>query len=379
MLDLSVRRRQGTFQLDVTLAAGPGITALFGPSGSGKTSLINMVAGLSQPDHGRIVVDGRVLFDAEARIDVAPERRRLGYVFQEGRLFPHLSVKANLAFGWQRVPAEERSVRFDEVVEVLGIGHLLDRHPSGLSGGEKSRVAIGRALLASPRILLMDEPLASLDASRKAELLPFIGNLARQFAIPILYVSHAMDEVLGLADTLALMDAGRVVADGPVEDLFARPDLRGFSGYRDAGAVVRATISHHDDRFGITALSFSGGTLLVARVNLPAGSMVRLRIAARDVSLAIEPPRQVSIRNILPARVVSLALSSNHLIDVMLDCGGTTIWSQITSLAQSTLGLTPGLQVFALFKALTVAREDIADYRQRGVVTGINEEKRDSP
>lgn len=370
MLDLSVRRRQGTFQLDVTLAAGPGITALFGPSGSGKTSLINMVAGLSRPDHGRIVVDGRVLFDADARIDVPPEKRRLGYVFQEGRLFPHLSVKANLAFGWQRIAAEDRSVHFDDVVEVLGIGHLLNRHPAGLSGGEKSRVAIGRALLASPRILLMDEPLASLDAPRKAELLPFIVNLARQFTIPILYVSHAIDEVLRLADTLVLMDGGQVIANGPVEDLFSRPDLRGFSGYREAGAVVRATISHHDDRYGITALSFSGGTLLVARVNLPAGAAVRLRIPARDVSLAIAPPQQVSIRNILPVRVISLAPSSDHLIDVMLDCGGTVIWSQITSLAQSTLMLAAGMQVFALFKAVTIAREDIADYRQMGLVTG---------
>jgi len=367
MLDLSVRRRQGNFQLDVTLKAGPGITALFGPSGSGKTSLINMVAGLSRPDHGRIVVDDRVLFESQSGIDVPPEHRHLGYVFQEGRLFPHLSVKGNLTFGWQRMPAHQRSVQFADVVDVLGIGHLLKRHPAGLSGGEKSRVAIGRALLASPRILLMDEPLASLDAGRKAELLPFIVNLASQFAIPILYVSHAMDEVLGLADTLVLMENGRVIADGPVEEVVARPDLKDFSGHRDAGAVLRATVRHHDDDHGVTALGFSGGTLLVSRLDLGCGASVRLRIRSRDVSLALEPPRKLSIRNVLPVTVTSLSPSSNHMIDVKLDCGGTVLWSQITSLAQSHLGLTPGMQAYALLKAVTIAREDIADYRRAGI------------
>ena len=363
MLDLAVRRRQGNFQLDVTLKAGPGITALFGPSGSGKTSVINMVAGLARPDHGRIVVDDRVLFESQSGIDVPPEHRRLGYVFQEGRLFPHMSVKANLTFGWQRMPANQRSVRFADVVEVLGIGHLLKRYPAGLSGGEKSRVAIGRALLASPRILLMDEPLASLDAGRKAELLPFIVNLARQFAIPILYVSHAMDEVLRLADTLVLMENGRVVADGPVEELISRADLKDFSTDRDAGAVIRASVSRHDDEHGVTTLSFSGGTLLVSRLDLGPGASVRLRIRARDVSLALDPPRHLSIRNVLPVRVMAVAPTADHMVDVRLDCGGMVLRSTITSLAQSHLGLAPGMQAYALLKVVTIAREDIADYR----------------
>ncbi|MBX9634511.1 MAG: molybdenum ABC transporter ATP-binding protein, partial [Magnetospirillum sp.] len=254
MLDLSIRRQQGDFLVHVDLTAGAGVTALFGRSGSGKSSVINMVAGLYRPDAGRIKVDGKLLFDSDQGIDLAPERRRLGYVFQEARLFPHLSVSGNLTFGMNRVPAAERRIGFDDVVEVLGIGHLLDRRPAKLSGGEKQRVAIGRALLASPRILLMDEPLAALDSQRKAELLPFIGKLARQFTIPILYVSHSMDEVLRLSDTLVLMDAGRAAAVGPVEDLLSRTDLRPLTGRYEAGAVIRATVGGHDSTYGISRL-----------------------------------------------------------------------------------------------------------------------------
>ena len=302
MIELSLTRRQGAFRVAIELSAGQGVTALFGPSGSGKTSVINMVAGLARPDEGRIVVDGKVLFDAKAGIDLPPEARRLGYVFQEARLFPHLSVRANLTFGMNRLAVAERRVKFDDVVEVLGIGHLLDRRPAKLSGGEKQRVAIGRALLASPRILLMDEPLAALDTARKAEILPFIAGLSKRFAIPILYVSHSMDEVLRLADTLVLMDHGRAAAVGGVEELLARPDLRALTGRYEAGAVIRATVAGHDPSYGVTRLAFSGGTLLVATSDLPAGAEVRVRIHARDVAIAIEAPTRTSIRNMLPAR-----------------------------------------------------------------------------
>jgi molybdate transport system ATP-binding protein len=360
MLNLSIRRRQGDFELDVDLAAGPGVTALFGASGSGKTSVINMVAGLSRPDSGRIVVDGRVLFDTKAGIDLPPEKRRLGYVFQDARLFPHLSVRANLMFGKRLVPVAERKVALADVVEVLGIDHLLDRRPAGLSGGEKQRVAIGRALLASPRILLMDEPLAALDAGRKAEVLPFIARMAQRFAIPILYVSHAMDEVLRLADTLVLMENGRAAAFGPTEDLLSRADLRHLTGHGEAGAVVRAVVSHHDESHGITALSFAGGPLLVGRVDLPPGAAVRLRIHARDVAIATEAPRNISVRNVIPGRVISVTAAAGHAVDVMLECNGAVIWSQITALAQSHLHLAPGMPAFALLKAVTVTRGDIA-------------------
>lgn len=361
MLDLSVIRQQGSFRVDVTLKAGAGVTALFGPSGSGKTSVINMVAGLARPDQGRIAVDGRVLFDRAERIDVPPEHRRLGYVFQDGRLFPHLSVRANLNFGRDRVPEAERKVEFDAVVEVLGIEHLLDRRPALLSGGEKQRVAIGRALLASPRILLMDEPLAALDANRKAELLPFIGALSKRFRIPILYVSHSMDEVLSLADTLVLMDQGRMAAIGPTEDLLSRPELRALTGRWEAGSVIRATVEGHDSQNGMTLLRFAGGSLVMARNHLSLGSTVRLRVQASDVAIALDHPGRVSVRNVLPARVLSISHGEGGLVDVMLECGEIHLWAQISGAAQADLNLQPGMAVHAMVKALTIARGEVAE------------------
>jgi molybdate transport system ATP-binding protein len=361
MLDLDIRRRQGDFQVQVALRAGGGVTALFGRSGSGKSSVVNMVAGLARPDAGHIKVDGKVLFDSAAGIDLPPEKRRLGYVFQEARLFPHLSVRGNLTFGMNRLAPGDRRVGFDPVVEVLGIGHLLDRRPAKLSGGEKQRVAIGRAMLASPRILLMDEPLAALDNARKAELLPFIGRLSRQFAIPILYVSHAMEEVLRLADTLVLMDEGQAKAVGAVEELMSRPDLRPLTGRYEAGAVIRATVAGHDTTYGISRLAFSGGTLQVAKMALPVGAEVRLRIHARDVSIAIDAPTRISMRNVLPAAVKSVRPAEGWLVDVVLDCGGTDVWAQITASAQAHLDLRPGMRVHALIKAATIARGDVAE------------------
>ena len=361
MLELSVCRQQGAFKVDVALNAGAGVTALFGPSGSGKTSIINMVAGLSRPDSGRIVVDGKVLFDSTADIDIAPEKRRLGYVFQDGRLFPHLSVRSNLVFGRNRVPVAERRVDFDAVIDVLGIAHLLDRRPALLSGGEKQRVAIGRALLASPRILLMDEPLAALDANRKAEVLPFIGALSKRFHIPIVYVSHSMDEVLSLADTLVLMDQGRAAAAGATEEVLSRVELRVLTGRWDAGSVIRAMVEGHDKATGMTRLSFAGGTLAMARNHLAVGANVRLRIHASDIAIALDPPGRVSVRNILPARVRAVSAAEGHMFDVMLDCGGVDLWAQISGCAQADLALAPGMAVHAMIKALTIARGEVAE------------------
>lgn len=368
MLELAAQRKQGDFFLDVKMETGPGVTALFGPSGSGKTSVINLVAGLSRPDVGRIAVDGRVLFDSEKGINLAPEERRLGYVFQEGRLFPHLDVAANLRFGRNRIPKPERTIAFDDVVDVLGIGHLQDRRPAGLSGGEKQRVAIGRALLACPRILLMDEPLAALDAARKAELLPFIGGLSRRFSIPILYVSHAMDEVLRLADNLVLMDAGKVAATGSVEDVLSRTDLRRLTGHGEAGAVIKAEVMAHDDQFGMTELAFAGGKLLVGRIDLAPGASVRLRIHARDVVMAKVAPNYLSVRNVIPGSVASVTPADGNMVDILLDCNGALIWSRITALAQSQLRFEPGQSAFALLKAVTVAKEDIAGRQERGQI-----------
>jgi molybdate transport system ATP-binding protein len=217
MLDMQVRRQQGAFTVEATIKQTEmGITALFGSSGAGKTSIVNMLAGLRRPDTGHIVINSRCLFDSAKGIDLPVHRRRIGYVFQDGRLLPHLSVRANLNFGLRLTPAERRYISFDAVVDLLGIGHLLDRRPAKLSGGEKQRVAIGRALLTSPELLLMDEPLASLDSARKSEVLPFIRRLSREFRVPIIYVSHALEEILNIADHLVVMEGGRVIVSGSV-------------------------------------------------------------------------------------------------------------------------------------------------------------------
>ncbi|MBF0094737.1 MAG: molybdenum ABC transporter ATP-binding protein, partial [Alphaproteobacteria bacterium] len=342
-----------------------------------KPSPINLLAGLLRPDEGRIVVGGRTLFDSAAGIDLPPEHRRLGYVFQEGRLFPHLSVRANLEFGLRRVAGGGKGADFDEVVSVLALGALLGRRPATLSGGEKQRVAIGRALLAAPRILLMDEPLASLDAARKAEVLPFIADLARRVSIPILYVSHAMDEVLRLADTLALIDEGRVAAVGPVEDLLSRPELRPLTGRFEAGSVVRATVAAHDPLHGVTRLTFAGGTLVCALLDHGTGgpdigghgigTVVRVRVHARDIAIALDPPTRISVRNILPATVTHIAPAhgDGRTIDVLLDCGGCPLWAQITELAQADLGLAPGMPVHCLVKAVTISSPGDATGKSR--------------
>jgi len=236
-MKIGIKHQQGDFRLSVFFqGAESGVTALFGASGAGKTSVVNMVAGLQRPDAGRIAINGRCLFDSARRIDLPPEKRRIGYVFQDGRLLPHLSVHSNLVYGMRLTPAAQRFVRLDQVVDLLGIGHLLQRRPAKLSGGEKQRVAIGRALLTSPDLLLMDEPLASLDAARKAEVLPFIMRLGREFAIPVLYVSHALDEIQNLATHMIMMENGRVLAAGEPNALSSRPDLRSHFGRAECRA-----------------------------------------------------------------------------------------------------------------------------------------------
>jgi molybdate transport system ATP-binding protein len=239
VLDVTVKKLQETFLVDASFRTrGTGVTALHGRSGAGKTSVINMVAGLVRPDTGRIVVNGRTYFDSKNGIDIPPEKRRFGYIFQDGRLFSHLSVQSNLTYGMKLVPSSERFVAFDQVVEMLGIKHLLHRRPARLSGGEKQRVAIGRALLTSPHLMLMDEPLASLDGERKSEVLPFIARLPKEFSVPILYVSHSVEEILNLADNLVIMDSGRTIAMGEAQDLFDRFDLRSFAERCEMRAVV---------------------------------------------------------------------------------------------------------------------------------------------
>lgn len=361
MLDIALRKRHGNFQLDLAFQSdGAKVTALFGRSGSGKTSVIDMVAGLVRPDQGRVVVDGRVLFDSEKRIDLPPPRRRVGYVFQEGRLFPHYTVRGNLTYGMERTPSSERFVQFDQVIDVLGIGGLLDRRPGRLSGGEKQRVAIGRALLSSPRLLLMDEPLAALDGARKAELLPFIALLPGQFGVPILYVSHAVDEVLRLADHLLLMNGGKLEDSGTVEDVMSRSSFAEVSGGRDVASIITATVIGHDRPHGTTQLSFPGGVIQVPLLSAPAGRRLRVRIDAGDVMLSLTRPIGLSVQNIFPARVASVC-HENGLVDVGLDLG-CALHAHISEQACGDLGLDIGMPLYALVKTAAISRGDIAEH-----------------
>jgi molybdate transport system ATP-binding protein len=364
MIEVAVEKQLGNFQLRVHFdVPGAGIIALHGPSGSGKTTLVNAIAGLVTPDSGRIVIEGETLYSSAEGIDQPSRRRRVGYVFQEARLFPHFSVRGNLCYGRRR-NSSNSALNLDAVSQLLGLEQLLERRPDGLSGGEKQRVAIGRALLSGPRILLMDEPLASLDAARKAEIMPFIERLHDELKIPIVYVSHDMDENIRLADTLVLLEAGQVAAVGPIEELTSRLDLRALTGRYDAGAVIRGTVAGHDLNFGLSELAFPGGRLRVAKLSRPLGSPVRARISANDVALAAVRPVHVSIRNILPATVIELAPDQDNanVVDVRLRVGtldkGINLWSRITLRASRELNLTLGMPVFALVKAVALDRSN---------------------
>lgn len=356
-LEARFRLQQGEFRLDAELSVpARGVTALFGASGSGKTTLLRCIAGLDRAPEGYLSVDGELWQDESQGRFVPPHRRACGYVFQEASLFPHLSVRGNLEYGYRRVSAGARTVAFDETVRVLDLGPLLARGAHGLSGGERQRVAIGRAVLASPRILLMDEPIASLDSARKSEILYYIEQLRDQLRIPILYVSHAIEEVVRLADTLAVVSGGKLVASGAVADLAARLDLRPHLGRFEAGSVVEATVARHDLEFGLATLRFQGGELLAADVESLVGERVRVRVRARDVSLALSAPQDASFLNVLAGVVKEVRIGPGSGADVAVTVGGVTIVARITRKSVSSLALAPGKPVYALLKSIAIDR-----------------------
>jgi molybdate transport system ATP-binding protein len=358
-LQVDVERKLGAFRLRASFAAEVGVTALFGRSGAGKSSLVNVIAGLLKPDRGRVQVEGRVLFDRDRGIDVPTARRRIGYVFQEGRLFPHFSVRQNLLYGRFFNGANERYLQFDQVVELLGLAHLLERRPAALSGGEKQRVAIGRALLASPQVLLMDEPLASLDEHRKGEILQYIERLRDEVRIPIVYVSHAIEEVVRLADTMVLMSEGTVRAVGRPDEILGRLDLRPMTGKYEPGAVIETRVSAYDDTYDLTTLSFPGGELLVTNVTALIGEPVRVRVRARDVSLALAPPAGISILNVLHGRIAEISLGDGAVADLRIQVGATSVLARITRRSLDQLRLESGMEVYAMIKAISLDRHSV--------------------
>ncbi len=341
------------FALDASFAAPKaGVTALFGPSGCGKSTILAAVAGLLRPGEGRVAVGAEVLLDTARGVFLPPERRRCAVVFQDARLFPHLGVETNLRYGLRRAPAGAEGPGFEEVVALLGIGHLLARRPGGLSGGERQRVALGRALLARPRLLLMDEPLAALDAARRAEVLPFLARLRDVARLPILYVTHALDEVDALADHLVLLEAGRVIAAGPAEALSTRTDLPQLAGRRDAGVLIPCTVL--SSAGGLTTLGFDGGTLLTTSRPGPPGTRLRVRLRARDVAVAIEEPRGLSTQNILPVTLAAIAEAGEPgEVFLRLAAGPTALLARVTRDSVARLALRPGMPLWALVKAVT--------------------------
>jgi molybdate transport system ATP-binding protein len=355
MLSVEIECRVGGFRLAASFQAGEGVTALFGRSGAGKTSVVNAIAGILRPDRGHIDINGETVFDSARGIDVLTPKRRIGYVFQEGRLFPHLSVRQNLNYAGlfsRGMPASE----FDHVTDLLGLRDLLDRRPGNLSGGEKQRVAIGRALLSSPRLLLLDEPLASLDAHRKNEVLQYLELIRDEIQIPVVYVSHAVEEVVRIADTVVLLSAGSVLAVGPTEDVMGRPDLRPGEGTFEGGAVIDARVVEQDIEHDLATLAFDGGTLTATNVDALIGEPVRVRIRARDVSIALERPLRISIQNVLEGRITAVGAERSGAVDVAIAVGATVLRSKITGRAARQLDLAPGLRAYALVKAVSLDR-----------------------
>ena len=353
--DLALDRKDFRLKasLDIHLT---GVTAVFGPSGCGKTTLLRAIAGLEREASGRIAFDGTTWQDD--RTFIPTRDRRTGLVFQDARLFSHLTVRGNILYGHRRTPKGERLFHPDAVIRLMDLEPLLGRRVSSLSGGERQRVSFARAVLANPRLLLMDEPLASLDQDRKEEILPFIERLAGELAIPTLYVSHEIDEVVRLAADLVLMSGGNIVASGPIEEVSNRFDLRSYAGRLDAGSIIRMRVAGHDAATGITHFAFNGGEVVGPRVEVPEGTEVNLRIRSRDVAIALDRPGRTSILNILPGTVVEIGPNDGPQAHVLLDVGAP-LWARIMRRSVDELELGPGRTVYALVKAVAVDRRSL--------------------
>jgi molybdate transport system ATP-binding protein len=363
MISFSCRLARPRFVLDADFSFPGGCVALFGVSGSGKTTIARLIAGIDRPDQGRIVVDGHVLVDTAAGFVEPVHKRRVGLVFQDGQLLPHLSVRSNLAYGRYFAPRDAKGVAFDEVVDLLGIGHLLDARPPTLSGGERQRVAIGRALLAAPRILVMDEPLASLDAERKQEILPFIERLRDEVGLPIVYVSHAVEEVARLANLVVRLANGRVISEGTPADVFATRLPETPADRFEAISFLSGTLVRESPEFGISIIAHPAGEIAVPALLGGRPGTVRVAIQATNVSLATERPRNLSVRTVLEGRVHSIAADAgpSGVVTVELT-GGDRIAASVTRLAIADLGLATGSEVFALVKAVSIDERGVGRF-----------------
>ncbi len=354
MIEVDIALARSGFTLEVAFTAGPGITALFGESGAGKSTVLHLVAGLLRPDRGRICVNGTAFTDTEARIFLPPHRRRIGYVFQDALLFPHLNVRQNLLYGRWFTRHEPGGIGLDQVAALLGIAHLLDRRPTTLSGGERQRVAIGRALLAAPRILLMDEPLAALDVDRKREIIPYIQKLRDELGLPVLYVSHAIEEVARLADRVILMADGKVKSDGPPQQVLSPKAGPGDDRFARI-SILTAQSPAYDAKYQLTQVSHSSGRITLPGRLAPGDGPIRIVIRATDVTIALSRPRELSIRTALRGKVsaISEPQGAVAMVEVRLS-GGEILAAAVTRKAVDELGLGEGDQVYCLVKSVSI-------------------------
>lgn len=355
MISVDIAKRLDDFALNVAFEAGSGVTALFGRSGAGKSTIVKAIAGLIQPDRGRIQIGDAVLFDFSQRVNVPAQHRRAGVVFQDGRLFPHLNVQQNLLYGFDRAKGE-KAIDAESVIRTLGIESLLARKPLTLSGGERQRVAVGRALLAQPRVLLMDEPLASLDAARKADVLPYLEALNTRFGIPIIYVTHDADEVLRLASDVVLLTGGQVAASGSLGDVTSRLDLPVEAEALGLGAILDGRVEAHDMARGLSSVATAVGSFKSPLMAREVGAHVAIRVAARDVSIALERPTAISVQNMFDAVVHEMRPADPYVVRLALTSGQGRLVAEVTADAVERLKLAPGAKVVALVKSVALAR-----------------------
>jgi molybdate transport system ATP-binding protein len=353
-LIFEAKQKLGKFALDAAFTTAQGVTALFGPSGSGKTSIIRTIAGLATPEQGKIVLDDEVLVDTQNGIFVPKHRRRFGYVFQDAQLFPHLTVRQNLNYGRWFSPVSRHKDGLSGFVDLLGLGEILDRRPGKLSGGEKQRVAIGRALLSSPRLLLMDEPLAALDESRRAEILPYLETLRDEMNIPIIYVSHSVAEVARLADRVIVLNGGKVMMSGAAADVLNQPEISVTTDRREVGSLIEGTVLQYDSNHRLTTVGFGPSKIYLSGMEIAEGRRVRIHILAKDVMLSTVRPEHMSALNILEGTISSVHGGADGIVDVQIDCHGVALLARITALSRDRLGLEPGTKVFAIIKTVAL-------------------------
>lgn len=356
-IDIQIQHALADFDLEVDFSVvGDAVTALFGPSGAGKSTIINIIAGLQKPDHGKITINDVVVEDSDRKVSVAPRKRNIGYVFQQPRLFPHLTVEKNLLFGWRRAGKRASEKDIAKLISLLGIESLVKRKTGALSGGEKQRVSLGRALLSNPQLLLLDEPLAALDHKRRDEILPFIERIRHEQHIPILYVSHSIDEVTRIADHIHILNQGKLAASGSIAEVFSRIDLYPITGRFEAGAIIDGKIVNHLEAHCLTHIAFGNQQLTVPRIAADIGETIRLRVRSRDIIVTLVEPREISANNVLTGKILDIRTDPGPYADLQLDCGGTRLIARITRHSADRLKLTVGTNVFAVIKSVTIDR-----------------------